>query len=144
MAIKVNFEAWVNEIKPTEWGAYLSVSHDRRAKNEQTGEWETVGKDYIDVSVPADLLPRFEGAKIVEITGTVSNVDAYISKDGTAKGTMKVRAKEITPVERRGRTDDAPVTRTVPEAPKNLYGAPEANVAGILGGKPFEDDGMPF
>lgn len=106
MAISIEFEGWVNEVKPTEWGAFVSVAHSQRAKN-AAGEWETVGKDYLDVAVNAELLPAIEGADIVRVVGTLK-AGAYVKKDGSAAPSLKVSAKEITPVVRDQRNAPAP------------------------------------
>ena len=131
MAITVEFEGWVNEVKPTEWGAYVTVAHQQRAKNETTGEWETVGKDYLDVSVKRDLLPAIEGAKVVRVVGTLK-AGAFIKRDGTAGASLKVNAREISPVER----GTAP---TSPAAPVAASASDWASFGAtpILGDDPF-------
>lgn len=50
MAIEATFTGWLNDIKEFDWGTVLKMSHSVRRKDEQ-GEWQTVGKDYIDVIV---------------------------------------------------------------------------------------------
>lgn len=98
MAVKVEFEAWLNEIKTFDWGYVAKVAHDQRAKN-AAGEWETVGKDYIDVTITSDQLAGIDGALKVRVEGTLK-ADAYISKDGIARANLKVRATDIRPVDR--------------------------------------------
>lgn len=131
MAITVEFEGWVNEVKPTEWGAYVTVAHQQRAKNETTGEWETVGKDYLDVSVKRDLLPAIEGAKVVRVVGTLK-AGAFIKRDGTAGASLKVNAREISPVERS-------IAPTSPSAPVAASAADWASFGAtpISGDDPF-------
>lgn len=138
------FTAWVNEIKPTEWGAYVSVSHERREKNKATDTWETVGRDYIDASVPAELLPVFEANKLVRI---VCNVDgtphAYIStKTGEAKGVLKVRVTAVEPVERKEGVEVSPQLNT--GLPPRAWVPNEANIAATLGATPILDEEAPF
>ena len=116
MAISVEFEGWVNDIKRTDWGAFVTVAHDQRAKNQQTGEWETVGKDYIDVSVNAELLPIVESAKLIRVSGNLK-ASAYVGKDGTAKPALKVNAQEIAPVERGQRDAAATLTKSFGATP---------------------------
>jgi single-stranded DNA-binding protein len=99
MAIKVEFEAWLNEVKTFDWGYVANLAHDQRAKNDQTGEWETVGKDYVDVTITAEQMHGIEGATKVYVQGTLK-ADAYVGKDGSAKPKLKVRAQEIRPVDR--------------------------------------------
>lgn len=104
MAINVSFEGYVNELKQFGWGNVARVSHAQRAKNEQTGEWETVGNDYFDVTLPAGLVVTEKS--IVKVTGTLK-VKTYPKKDGTLGIDLKVNAKEVEPVDRRGNSDAA-------------------------------------
>lgn len=138
-----DFTGWVNEIRPTEWGAYVTVSHERREKNPATDLWETVGRDYIDASVPAELLPIFEANKLVKI---VCNIDgtpnAYIStKTGEPKASLKIRVTAVSPVERRGDTDVSPQLNTG-LAPRPWV-PNDANVAATLGATPVDEE-APF
>ena len=112
MAIGVEFEGWVNETKTFSWGTILKVTHDQRAKNDATGEWETVGKDYIDVVVTDELLAKVGDAKLVSVKGT-AKIETYTKKDGTTGAGIKVRAKDINPVERGARRDPVEVVREV-------------------------------
>lgn len=98
MAIQVTFEGWVNETKQFDWGTVLKVSHDQRAKNAQ-GEWESVGKDYFDVTVTAEQAAQLVGARVVKVTGTLK-VGTYEKRDGGVGVALKVRAQEVAPVER--------------------------------------------
>lgn len=98
MAIKVDFEGWVNEVKSFDWGTVLRVTHDQRAKND-AGVWETVAKDYIDVTVTPDLLQALGDSKVVRVLGSLK-VSTYPKKDGTTGVALKVRASELVPVQR--------------------------------------------
>lgn len=98
MAINVEFEGYVNEVKALNWGVVAKVSHSQRAKNEVTGQWETVGKDYLDVTLPEGEFVN-EG-DLVRVKGTLK-VGTYEKRDGGTGVAMKVRAQEISPVERR-------------------------------------------
>lgn len=107
MALSIEFEGFVKEVKQLSWGSVAVVTHNQRAKNEQSGEWETVSKDYIDVTLP-------DGASVnendlVKVKGTFK-VTTYDKKDGTTGIAIKVRAQDISPVERRGVTTTAPAT----------------------------------
>lgn len=99
MAINVEFDGWLNEVKTFDWGFVAKITHDQRAKN-QAGEWETVGKDYIDVTLTSEQFAVVNGASKVHVVGTLK-VDAYMNKNGAAKPSMKVRALEIRPVDRK-------------------------------------------
>lgn len=102
MAINVVFEGYVNEVKTFGWGDVARVSHAQRAKNDATGQWETVGKDYFDVTLPAGAAVS-EGS-VIQVTGTLK-VGTYDKKDGTVGISLKVRAQEVVPVDRRGGSD---------------------------------------
>jgi hypothetical protein len=93
MALNIEFEGYVNEIKQFDWGTVVSVSHAQRAKNQGTGEWETVGKDYIDVTVPQGLSVPAQNS-VATIVGTLK-VGTYVKKDGSTGVSLKVRAKDI-------------------------------------------------
>lgn len=104
MAIEVKFEGFVNEVKQFSWGTVIKVAHSRRAKNDATGEWETVGKDYFDVTLPDGEPTPAEGS-IIRVVGNLSKVDTFEKRDGTTGVALKVRAFEIEPVDRRGPVD---------------------------------------
>lgn len=107
MAIEVTFEGFVNELKNFDWGTVAKVTHSQRAKNDATGQWETVGKDYFDVTLPADVTSLPEGT-LVRVTGTLK-VGTYEKRDGSTGIALKVRAQQVEAVERRARqTEDAP------------------------------------
>lgn len=104
MAINIEFEGYVNETKGFSWGWVAKVAHSQRAKNETTGQWETVGKDYIDVTLPDGV--TVQENTIVRVKGTLK-VGTYDKKDGTCGVALKVRAQEVTPVERGGNSAPA-------------------------------------
>lgn len=110
MAINVDFEGYVNEVKQFGWGSVAKVSHSQRAKNEATGQWETVGKDYFDVTLPDGAI--VDEGSLVKVKGTLK-VGTYDKKDGTQGIALKVRAQEISAVE-----------RNRAEAPKTSFKAP--------------------
>lgn len=106
MAINVNFEGYVNEVKQFSWGTVAKMSHSQRAKNDATGEWETVGRDYFDVTMPEGATAT-EG-DIVRVEGTLK-VGTFDKKDGTTGVSLKVRAQNFEQVMRSG-TVAAPVS----------------------------------
>jgi hypothetical protein len=113
MAIQVMFEGRVGEAKEFSWGTVLKVSHAQRAKNKDSGEWETVGYDNFDVVLPDGIDYRdYPEKSIVAITGSLRKVETYAKRDGTTGVSMKVRAIVIEPVDRKGnytsKTDDLP------------------------------------
>lgn len=98
MAVNVIFEGFVNEVKTFGWGTVAKVSHSQRAKNDQTGQWETVGKDYFDVTLPEGVTVTED--QIVRVEGTLK-VGTYDKKDGTTGISLKVRAQDVSEVQRR-------------------------------------------
>lgn len=114
MALKIEFEGYANEVKTFGWGAVVKMTHSQRAKNKDSGVWETVGKDYVDVVLPegfnADLIKE---GMILNVLGTFK-VETYEKRDGTTGVSLKVRATEIEQVERQGQraTSDAGATLT--------------------------------
>lgn len=96
MALNIEFEGYVNEVKDFSWGTVAKVSHSQRAKND-AGQWETVGKDYLDVTLPQGVVVS-EGT-VIKVKGTFK-VGTYAKKDGTTGVALKVRAQEVAPVER--------------------------------------------
>lgn len=103
MAIQIEFEGYVNEVKALAWGNVAKVAHSQRAKNETTGQWETVGKDYFDVTLPDGVVVN-EG-DIVAVRGTLK-ANGYLKNDGTAGVGMKVRAVAVSTVNRVARSVD--------------------------------------
>ena len=100
MALKIEFEGYVNEVKTFGWGTVLKMSHSQRAKNAASGQWETVGKDYLDVVLPEGFNPALinEGI-ILNVVGTFK-VETYDKRDGDKGIALKVRATSVEPVER--------------------------------------------
>jgi hypothetical protein len=110
MSIQITFEGRVGDAKEFSWGTVLKVSHAQRAKNKDSGEWETVGYDNFDVVLPDGVSHTdFPEKSIVMITGTLRKVETYAKRDGGTGVSMKVRAIAIEPVDRRGgKSDELP------------------------------------
>jgi len=113
MAVEVNFEGYVNEVKQFSWGNVAKMSHNQRAKNDSTGQWETVGKDYFDVTLPEGV--SVEENSIVAVKGTLK-VGTYEKKDGTTGVSLKVRAQEVRKVERNRDSAPATTSNKVPDS----------------------------
>lgn len=99
MALKIEFEGWVNEVKDFSWGRAISMTHQQRAQNRTTGEWETVGKDYLDVSVSHDSEIVIPDGKLLRVFGNLK-VETYVKRDGSTAVALKVRATRLEAVER--------------------------------------------
>ena len=97
MALLMSFTGFVEEVKTFSWGSVVTVSHSHRQKND-AGEWETTGRDYIDVTVdPASefawLLQAKKGLRVA-VSGNVK-ISTYEKKDGSAGIRFKLWPKEI-------------------------------------------------
>lgn len=123
MALTIEFEGFVNEVKTFSWGTVVKMSHAQRAKNDATGLWETVGKDYLDVTWPAEAVLPGESA-IVRVKGTLKSPTTFEKRDGSHGVSLKVRAQEVSAVERRG----------------NDFTADAGNAFASVGATPVEDE----
>jgi single-stranded DNA-binding protein len=107
MALNIEFDGWLNEVKTLDWGTVFVVTHDNRAKND-AGNWETVSKDWIDVTVPQSdveaVISATGGAGLVHVTGTLK-VGTYDKRDGSTGIKYRVRATSVKPVQRGGNRD---------------------------------------
>lgn len=93
MAINVEFTGYVNEIKTFEWGQVVKMTHQQRAKNAANGEWETIGRDYIDVTLDEGVDAPAENT-VAKVTGTMK-VNLYEKTDGGKGLGIKVRASSL-------------------------------------------------
>lgn len=109
MALNIEFEGYINEVKTFSWGTVAKMSHSQRAKNDATGEWETVGKDYLDVTLPEGVQAPEENS-VARVVGTFKT-STYEKRDGTTGIAIKVRAQSIEAVDRR--RDPVDVVRDV-------------------------------
>lgn len=100
MAMELSFTGWLNDIKEFDWGIVLKCAHHIRKQNDR-GEWETTGKDYIDVVVDKGQFPEIsEDIVPCRITVKGNMKSSYYEKteaDGskTVVPLTKVWAKEI-------------------------------------------------
>lgn len=96
MSYEIKFDGYLTEIKQFTWGVAAKVIHGVRTLNAQ-GVWETTTKEYIDVVLPVGTTVQPD--QRVTVVGKVHQLGAYLSKDGTPKATLKVKATSITPAE---------------------------------------------
>ena len=107
MALSLTFTGFVEEAKTFDWGSVVTVSHATRKKNEQ-GKWETVGRDYIDVTVDPSsdftwLLEAKKGTRVT-VTGN-AKISTYDKRDGTSAAKIRVWPQEVATVELLDRSD---------------------------------------
>lgn len=91
MALNISFEGFVQEVKEFGWGTVVTVVHNQRSKNDATGQWETVGKDYLDVTTDGPIPPKDTK---VAVSGRLK-VSTYQKKDGTTGIALKVAGATI-------------------------------------------------
>lgn len=117
MAIEVTFTGWLNDKKEFDWGTVLKMSHSVRRKDEQ-GDWQTVGKDFIDVIVDKNKMTEFrevlttDGPARLEVTGNAKPAH-YTNKDGEVVTYLKVWPKFIE-VEQQGSASQVPAFDETP------------------------------
>lgn len=92
MALSLTFTGFVEEVKTFDWGSVVTVSHSNRKKNEQ-GQWETVSRDYIDVTIDptsdfAWLINAEKGLRVT-VTGN-AKISTYNKRDGNSGINIKV------------------------------------------------------
>lgn len=92
MALSLTFTGFVEEAKTFDWGSVVTISHSNRKKNDQ-GKWETVSRDYIDVSIDPKsefgwLLQAEKGLRVT-VTGS-AKISTYEKRDGSSGINIKV------------------------------------------------------
>lgn len=97
MAISIEFQGFINEIKHFDWGTVYNVSHNQVRKS-PSGEWETVGKDYFSVVAPDDARNLTENTR-VNIKGRFKT-KRFDKRDGSKGISLEVRAETIEVVSR--------------------------------------------
>jgi single-stranded DNA-binding protein len=98
MAIQIEFEGYVNEVKPFDWGTVYNVGHRQVIKN-AAGEWETAGYDYFDVSTQKGTAEVAKDTK-VRVKGTLKT-KRFDKKDGSKGIALQVRAVELEALEKK-------------------------------------------
>ncbi len=92
MAIQIEFQGFVNEVKNFDWGTVYNVSHNQVRKTPQ-GQWETVGRDYFSVVAPEGTQPLAENMR-VNVKGRLKT-KTFEKRDGSKGVSLEVRADEI-------------------------------------------------
>lgn len=93
MAVHIEFEGYVNDVRNYDWGIVYDCSHQQRQMNKQN-QWETVGYDYFAVSVEK-AVPGVEKGGKVRVKGTLKT-KRYEKKDGSGSAVaLNVRAVSV-------------------------------------------------
>ena len=93
MAVSVEFEGFVNDVRQFDWGVVYDVSH-RQVTKDASGEWETAGYDYFSVTV-SEHNAEVEKDVRVKVKGTLKT-KRYDKKDGSGKAVaLNVRASSV-------------------------------------------------
>jgi len=103
MAINIEFQGFINEVKPFNWGTVYDISHNQVRKTPE-GKWETIGRDYFSVIAPEgqDTLSKDDR---VSVKGRMKT-KTYEKRDGTQGKSLEVRAEEITVLTAGSQTED--------------------------------------
>jgi len=113
MAVQVEFEGYVKEIKPFNWGTVYTVAHRQVIKNAQD-QWETAGYDYFEVSSDVKIP---EDAK-VRVKGTLKT-KRFDKRDGSKGIALQVRAAELEEIAKPASVSDMqgiwPDVKQIPE-----------------------------
>jgi len=88
----VEITGWLNDTKAFSWGTAFKLAVDVRAKNADTGEWETTDKTIYDCTIGEQFS---SDAKQVRVSGRITGVNTYAKKDGTTGVSIKVRAEFV-------------------------------------------------
>jgi len=116
MAVKVEFEGYVNEVKQFDWGTVYDVGHRQVIKN-AAGQWETAGYDYFNVSVPKGTPDIAKDSK-VKVKGTLKT-KRFDKKDGSKGVALQVRAESVEAMEKPASVPDMqaiwPEVKQVPD-----------------------------
>lgn len=89
MAVKVEFEGYIKEVKPFDWGTVYTVAHRQVIMNAQK-QWETAGYDYFEVSGE----PGLEEDSKVKVVGNLKT-KRFDKRDGSKGVALQVRADSI-------------------------------------------------
>jgi single-stranded DNA-binding protein len=92
MAIQIEFQGFVNEVKNFDWGTVYNISHNQVRKTPQ-GIWETVGRDYFSVVAPEGCQPLAENMR-VSVKGRMKT-KTFEKRDGSKGMSLEVRADDI-------------------------------------------------
>jgi single-stranded DNA-binding protein len=117
MAVKVEFQGYVNDVRHYDWGVVYNVAH-RQVKKDQAGQWETVGYDYFSVSVNK-AVDGVEKDSKVNVTGSLKT-KRYEKRDGSGTAVaLNVRADVVELVQRGASVSDMqaiwPEVKQIPE-----------------------------
>lgn len=98
MAIEIKFTGYVKEVRSgvgsngKPW-ALAKVVHNQVKRNADDTAWETVGRDYLDVFLPASVVPAEDDR--VEVVGKLKT-STFDKKDGTKGISLSVNAESVT------------------------------------------------
>ena len=92
MAIQIEFQGFINEVKNFDWGTVYNISHNQVRKTPQ-GTWETVGRDYFSVVAPEGCQPLTENMR-VSVKGRMKT-KTFEKRDGSKGMSLEVRADDI-------------------------------------------------
>jgi single-stranded DNA-binding protein len=115
MAIKIEFEGYVQEVRKLDWGVVYNVSH-RQSKQNAQGQWEVVGYDNFEVTSEGN----FEKGDRVRVMGNFKS-RPFQRQDGSKGLALHIWAKEMTKVAKPASMPEMqtiwPEVREIPNTP---------------------------
>lgn len=99
MAIQVSVVGFLQEVKEFGWGTVLEIAHSNRKKND-SGEWETISTDYIDVIIDGKDVQAYQHILTAPKSTKVSvkgnmKWNTYMRRDGEPGAKMKIYPSEL-------------------------------------------------
>jgi len=116
MAVRIEFEGYINFVKEYDWGTVYLVNHRQVIKN-AAGDFETAGHDKFDVSVEKGKPILDKGTKVL-VKGTMKTKH-FTRRTGEPGIGLQVRAESVEPMEKPASVSDMqtiwPEVKQVPE-----------------------------
>jgi len=90
MAIQIQFDGFIEDIRTFDWGRVFNVSHTQWKKNGE--EFESIGKDYLDVTTDDAHADGADQGDKIRVTGRLKT-KRFNKKDGSTGIALNVRAE---------------------------------------------------
>lgn len=131
MAIQIQFDGFIEDIREFDWGRVYNISHTQWKKTGE--EFESIGKDYLDVTTDHANADGADVGDKVRVIGRLKT-KRFNKKDGSAGIALNVRA-EIWEILKKGQGDNRGSEKTGHAAVNEIW--PVAEIPG-------SDDQAPF
>jgi|DEB0MinimDraft_6_1074348.scaffolds.fasta_scaffold26642_2 single-stranded DNA-binding protein len=92
MAINIQFDGFIEDVREFDWGRVFNVSHTQWKKTGE--EFEAIGKDYLDVTTDDAHADGAEAGDKIRVTGRLKT-KRFNKKDGSTGIALNVRAESF-------------------------------------------------